>query len=129
MHFNKKVPQEFSGIFRKHSTEDLCYERLFSTFWKMFVFRLFLSVFSRIWTECSDLLHKYRIQSECGKIRTRKTPNAGTFYAVFAGNSVGQMHLWVPFFNPLTTNFSLYLETSELTPYPNQLTGFYMMRA
>ena len=53
----------------------------------------FLSVFSRIRTECSDLLHKYRIQSECGKIRTRKTPNADTFYVVFAGNSVGQMHL------------------------------------
>ena len=41
---------------------------------------LFRSVFSRIWTEYGVSL---RIQSECGKIRTRKTPNADNFYAVY----------------------------------------------
>ena len=57
------------------------------------------SVFSRIWIEYGDLLCKYphfpafgliteiysvnaRIHSECGEIRTRKTPNTNTFYAV-----------------------------------------------
>ena len=32
-----------------------------------------------IWTESVSL----RIQSKCGKIRTRITPNMSTFYAVF----------------------------------------------
>ena len=36
---------------------------------------LFWPVFSRIWTE-------YHIQSECGKIRTRITPNTDTFHTV-----------------------------------------------
>ena len=39
----------------------------------------FRSVFSRIRTEYGD---KLRIQSKCGKIQTRKTPNMDTFYAV-----------------------------------------------
>ena len=37
-------------------------------------------VFLRIWTEYG--LNTLRIQSECGKIRTRITPNTHTFYAV-----------------------------------------------
>ena len=37
----------------------------------------FWSVFSHIWTEVS-----LRIQSKCGNIRTRKTPNTDTFHAV-----------------------------------------------
>ena len=41
---------------------------------------LFLSAFSRIWTEYGEI---QSIQSECGKIRTRITPNTDTFYAVF----------------------------------------------
>ena len=40
---------------------------------------LFLSVFSRIRTEYGISL---RIQSECGKIRTRITPNTDTFHAM-----------------------------------------------
>ena len=40
---------------------------------------LFWSVFSRIWTEYEASL---RIQCECGKIRTRITPNTDTFHAV-----------------------------------------------
>ena len=53
---------------------------------------LFWSAFSRIWTEYGEILHVFeygeilplspRIQSECGKIRTRITPNTDTFYAV-----------------------------------------------
>ena len=39
----------------------------------------FWSVFSRIRTEYGGIL---RIQSECGKIRTRKTPNTDTFHVV-----------------------------------------------
>ena len=39
---------------------------------------LFCSVFSRIRTEYRELL---RIQSVCGKIRTRKNPNTATFHA------------------------------------------------
>ena len=37
------------------------------------------SVFSRIRTEYGEIL---RIQSKCGKIKTRKTPNMDTFHAV-----------------------------------------------
>ena len=33
-----------------------------------------------------------------------------------------------PYFNPLTTNVSHHIETSQLTCTANQLTGFYMMR-
>ena len=40
---------------------------------------LFWSAFSRIRTEYGEIL---RIQSECGKMWTRITPNTDTFYAV-----------------------------------------------
>ena len=40
-------------------------------------FELFWSVFSHSWTE-----YGLRIHSECGKIRTRITPNINTFYPV-----------------------------------------------
>ena len=43
---------------------------------------LFWSVFSRIRTEYEGLVFS-RIQSKCGKIWTRKTPNTDTFHAVF----------------------------------------------
>ena len=43
---------------------------------------LFWSVFSRIRTEYGEILVCLRIQSECGKIRTRITPNTDTFYEV-----------------------------------------------
>ena len=53
----------------------------------------FWSVFPRIWTKYGDLLRftKYgdvnlRIQFKCGKIRTRKTPNMDTFYAMLILN-------------------------------------------
>ena len=39
-----------------------------------------MSVFSRIWTEYEEI--SLRIQSECGRIQTRKTPNTDTFHAV-----------------------------------------------
>ena len=40
-----------------------------------------MSVFPRIWTKYGEIL-SFRIQSECGKMRTRVTPNMDTFYAV-----------------------------------------------
>ena len=43
----------------------------------------FWSVFSRIQIEYGDLPCNLRIQSECGKIRSRKTPNKNTFYIVW----------------------------------------------
>ena len=42
----------------------------------------FWSVFSRIWTEYGDLRSKLRIQSKCGKIRTRKTSYLDSFHVV-----------------------------------------------
>ena len=39
----------------------------------------FWSVFSRIWTEYGEIRS---IRSECGKIRTKKTPDTDNFYAV-----------------------------------------------
>ena len=48
----------------------------------------FWFVFSRIRTEHGDLRKKsFRIQSKCGKIRTRKTPNTDTFCAVKASEN------------------------------------------
>ena len=44
----------------------------------MSVFKVFLV---RIFPH-SDWIRRERIQSECGKIRTRKTPNTDTFHAV-----------------------------------------------
>ena len=44
----------------------------------------FWSIFSRIRTEYGErYLVSLRIQSESGKIRTRKSPNTDTFHAVF----------------------------------------------
>ena len=43
---------------------------------------LFCFVFSRIWTETERYSASLRIQSECGKIQTRITPNTNTFFAV-----------------------------------------------
>ena len=56
------------GILQSSSLRDKC---AYSEF--------FQSVFSRIRTEYGEIRS---IQSECGKIRTRKTPNTDTFYAV-----------------------------------------------
>ena len=42
----------------------------------------FWFVFSCIRPEYGDSQSKFRSQSECGNIRTRKTPNMDTFYAV-----------------------------------------------
>ena len=44
----------------------------------------FLSVFSLIGTEYGEIL---RIQSECGKIRTKKIPNTDTFHTVMGMHS------------------------------------------
>ena len=49
---------------------------------KVSVFGVFWSVFPRIRAKYKDS----RIQSECGKTRTRKTPNSNTFQAVISVN-------------------------------------------
>ena len=53
-----------------------------TTAWKVSAFRVFLvRIFSHsVWIR-KDTVH-LRIQSECGKIPTRKTPNMDTFHAV-----------------------------------------------
>ena len=43
---------------------------------------LFWSTFSGIRTDYEEILRFLRIQSECGKIRTRIIPSTDTFYAV-----------------------------------------------
>ena len=43
---------------------------------------LVCSVFSRIRTEYGEISVSLRVQSKCGKIRTRITPNTDTFYTV-----------------------------------------------
>ena len=47
----------------------------------------FWSVFSHIRNEYVDLPLNLQIKSECRKIRSRKTPNTHTFYAVTKGIS------------------------------------------
>ena len=47
--------------------------------------KFFWFVFSSIRTEYGQIL---RIQSECGKIRTRKTPNKDTFHSVLGLSQV-----------------------------------------
>ena len=42
----------------------------------------FWSIFFRIWTDAQRYSESLRIQSECMKIRTRKTPNADIFRAM-----------------------------------------------
>ena len=54
---------------------------MYLTAWKMSVFGVFLV---RIFPH-SGWIRRFT-QSECGKIRTRKTPNTDTFYAVFNSN-------------------------------------------
>ena len=49
---------------------------------KVSVFGVFWSVFPRIWTEYRENFVSFRIQSQCGKIRARITPNKDTFHAV-----------------------------------------------
>ena len=63
---------------------------------------------------------KYRIQSECKKIRTKKTPNTNSFYAAFKWVKISLC-------NTLTTNTPNHIETSQLICIANQLTWFYMM--
>ena len=53
------------------------------TAWKVSRIRSFFwSVFSCIRTKYREIVVSLRIQSECGKRRTRKTPNTDTFHAV-----------------------------------------------
>ena len=61
----------------------------------------FWSVFSRTRLNMERYSASLHIQSECGKIRTRKTPNKDTFHAVY--------------FNPLHTSnlFPCSLKTSK----------------
>ena len=49
--------------------------------------KFFWSLFSRIRTEYVEIRVSLPIQSEYGKIRTKKTPNTDTFYAVLTNSS------------------------------------------
>ena len=62
----------------------------FYTVWKVFVFGILLVRIFRIWTEYGEI----HIQSKCGKIRTRKTPNTDTFHAVSGECSVDSWTSW-----------------------------------
>ena len=75
-HISAKNPSIFRNDNSRNNAFFHCVKsvRIRSFFW---------SVFSRIRTEYGDLRVHLRIQSECGKIRTRKSPNTDTFYAVF----------------------------------------------
>ena len=68
-----------------HNIFIVCFWRnldLFLALRKKFPYsQFFWSIFSRIWTEYEYFVI-LRIQSECGKIWTKKTPNMSTFHAV-----------------------------------------------
>ena len=51
----------------------------------------FWSAFSRMRTEYGKISVSLRIQSKCGKMRTRKTPNTSTYHAVL---TVSQVNLF-----------------------------------
>ena len=56
---------------------------------------LFWSAFSRTRTEYGEILRTLRIYSECGKMRTRTTPNTDTFYVVTVVYSKLTKEHWV----------------------------------
>ena len=59
--------------------------------WPTLFFGVFLVRISHIWTEYVERYWvSLRIQSKCGKKRTREIPNTGTFHAV----SVAVEHRW-----------------------------------
>ena len=77
-----------SSCFDKKVRSDHCVKCLYSEF--------FWSIFSRIRTECVSLC----IQSECGKIRTRKIQNTETFHATDC-SSLNPFYANVPLLKPL----------------------------
>ena len=55
----------------------------------------FWSVFFCIWTEFGEIRVSLRIQSECGKMWTWKTPNLKTFHAVHSiGETLSNIYNW-----------------------------------
>ena len=64
------------------------------TVWEVFIFGVIWSASSRIWTEYGEIR---RIQSECGKMRTRITANTGTFHAMGAINQIRKSIVGFPF--------------------------------
>ena len=61
-----------------------------------------------------------RIQSECGKIRTRKTPNTDTFHALLLVNIFSSTSL-----NQFTTNDPITkIPVTEFTVHYSEFTGF-----
>ena len=64
-----------SGILARNGLKNTLREKcLYSEF--------YWPVFSCIWTECGEIRVSRRIQSECGKIGTRKSPNTDTFHTM-----------------------------------------------
>ena len=63
-----------------------------------------------------------RIQSECGEIRTRITPNTDTFYAVFSGNhSDFQLSMLIQFLFCVMKSFPTSEERNSVTISVNLL--------
>ena len=52
--------------------------------------------FPAFWLNTERFGVSLRIQSECGKIRTRKTPNTGTFHAMFVLKMFTKFHENIP---------------------------------
>ena len=78
----KRLKNKIHNTF-KRALSDICLIRLRK---KCPYSELFWSAFSRLRTEYGVSL---RIQSECGKMRTRITPNTDTFHAV-TGNGMNE---------------------------------------
>ena len=93
----------------------------------------FWSVFFPIWTEYGEILRRYSvylcIQSECGKIWTKKTPNTDSKYGLvqfFTDYTLFQaMHL-EDCVNPFQTNIpcSHLLKTSEKQRFSDVFRGY-----
>ena len=56
-----------------------------------------------------------------GKYGPEKTPNTGTFHAVFIDNTED-----IKYINPFYPCVAFHIETSQLSCSANQMTGFYM---
>ena len=101
---------------------------------------LFWSAFSHIRTKYGEYGVSLRFQSECGKMRTRITPNTDTLYAVI--NAI--IHISTAFLNPIKniaflafriklrqnviTNYSSFITNCNKTLLNTMLKSYYKLR-
>ena len=71
--------------------------------------KFFQSAFSRICTEYGEIFISVRVQFECGKMQTRKTPNMDTFHAL-----VSKERLWCSYFSKKYFKTGFFRRTDEL---------------